>query len=109
MAWWPPALLEEHAAAGLEPSTLHSMIDPTELGKRLARIRSDRTCWTDQELDIGVNGVAVPVLDGDALIATISLFGPSYRLNPVDRPTLAQDLLELVTDRAAGLLGSAAT
>jgi IclR family acetate operon transcriptional repressor len=104
MAWWSDRELDVRLAAPLEPATSHSMTDPKAIRARLHAVRSDGWCWTDQELDVGVNGLAVPVLDGERLIATISLFGPSYRLNPDDRPTLAGELLELATSRAAALL-----
>lgn len=104
MAWWTDRALDRRLASPLDPATPHSMTDPDTIRTRVHAVRSDGWCWTDQELDVGVNGLAVPILDGDQLLATISLFGPSYRLNPDDRPELAAELLELVTNRAAALL-----
>ncbi len=106
MAWWTPERRNRHLSEDLAAVTVHSMTDPALLRARLDRIRADGWCWTDQELDIGVNGLGVPILDGDELVATISLFGPSYRLNPQDRPSLAGDLRQLVAERAAALLAS---
>lgn len=106
MAWWSSKRRNQHLKNELVAATVHSMTDPGMLRHRLDGIRADGWCWTDQELDIGVNGLGVPILDGDELVATISLFGPSYRLNPADRPSLASELQQLVAARTAALLAS---
>lgn len=106
IAWWTDARQDALLSTELEGVTEHSVISSATLRARLAEIHNQRWCWTDQELDVGVNGLAVPVLVGDDLVATISLFGPSYRMNPADRPTLAPELRELVQNRAAALLAS---
>ena len=58
----------------------------------------------DQELDIGVNGLAVPVVQNDDLVATISLFGPTYRFNPEALPELANEVVKITESRLLGLL-----
>ena len=58
----------------------------------------------DQALDLEVNGVAVLVPGADP-VASISLYGPAYRLNPSDRPDLGDALRDLVSEQAPGLLG----
>ncbi len=104
MAWWPADRLRESLLHQLDASTEHSMTTPARLKKRVAKIRTDGYCWTDQELDVGVNGLAVPLVRNEELVATVSLFGPAYRLNPQQRPRLADELLALVTERANALL-----
>ncbi len=106
MAWWDSERLVRALDSELEPATDHSMTSPSALKKRLKVVAADGYCWTDQELDIGVNGLAVPLVRNDELVATISLFGPAYRLNPEARPSLADDLRELVDERARALLPS---
>jgi IclR family pca regulon transcriptional regulator len=106
IAWWSDKQQDALLSTELEGATEHSMTAPAALRTRLTEIRADGWCWTDQELDVGVNGLAVPVFDGEHLVATISLFGPSYRLNPADRPALSAELAELVQNRAAALLAS---
>jgi len=104
MAWWETRRLKSVLAKPLNAATTTSMTTPTALKKRLKNIRNDGYCWTNQELDEGVNGVAVPVIRGDKLIATISLFGPAYRLNLQAQPNLGNELRELVATRADALL-----
>lgn len=104
MAWWPADRLKSAFSNELEPATSKSVTKPSSLKKRLKAIREDGYCWTDEELDVGVNGLAVPLVRNDQLVATISLFGPAYRLNPDARPWLASGLATLVNDRASALL-----
>ena len=104
MAWWPADRIDAALQKPLDATTAQSMIDSAALTKRLGTIRTDGWCWTDQELDAGVNGLAVPVLVDEELVATISLFGPAYRLNPDERPTLATELAAVVADRCPSLL-----
>ena len=105
MAWWNRARLRTALSEPLASPTPTSMTSAPALRARLQAIREDGFCWTDEELDIGVNGLAVPVVDENGLVATISLFGPSYRFNPAARPTLARELVDLVAARAPSLLG----
>lgn len=107
MAWWPHERLAEFLEARLVAATATSTTDPARLQARLQIVASQGWCWTDQELDPGVNGLAVPVLVDSALVATISLFGPAYRFNPQERAGIESELAEVVASRAAELLGFA--
>ena len=60
--------------------------------------------WADQAFDLEVNGLAV-LVPGAEPVASISLYGPAYRLNPADRPNLGDALRDLVAEQAPGLLG----
>lgn len=104
MAWWKSSRLTEHLR-DLESATEYSVTSPKVIRARLRDIRSDGFCWTNQELDVGVNGFAVPVIQHDQLVATISLFAPAYRFNPEVRPSLGTDVIDLVSERLPGLLG----
>ncbi|MEM8922616.1 MAG: IclR family transcriptional regulator [Actinomycetota bacterium] len=108
MAHWEEARIATALAEPLEAATAHSMTDPGALRHRLEQVRADGYCWTEQELDVGVNGLAVPLPGVDGSAVTVSLFGPAYRLNPTDRPTTAERLVELVAARAPALLGDPA-
>lgn len=104
MAAWDDERLDTFLSQPLEPANPFSVTDPKKIRKRLKLARKERFVWTNQELDVGINGVAVGVHDtAGALVATVSLYGPSYRLSPAERPELAQQLLELVTMRATAL------
>lgn len=105
LAWWPAERLDALLETNLPAPTATSVTEPAALRDRMPGIRAAGWCWTDQELDPGVNGLAVPVLvDGDVL-ATVSLFGPAYRFSPTARPGIEHKLASIVAVRAAELLG----
>lgn len=106
LASWPTGRLEGYLATALPAPTDNSMTDPGLLRQRLAAVATDGWCWTDQELDPGVNGLAVPVRLNGELLATISLFGPAYRFSPVARPGIEAELAASVRTRAHELLGA---
>lgn len=103
MASWDQQRLDEYLAADLPALTTRSVVDPTELRKRLARIRGDGFAWTVEEFEDDVNGLAVTVPSSENA-ASVGYFGPSYRLTPDRTPGLAQSLLGLVDRRAPELL-----
>ncbi len=101
MAAWSPQRLDEHLAAPLEAATEFSMTAPSAIRRRLSQIESDGFAWTDQELDVGINGLAVPVVIADEVAAAINIYGPSYRFSPDERPSLADELREIVAERSS--------
>ncbi len=106
MAYWSDRRLGDYLASELEAATPYSVIAPTQIRKRLMGARSDGFVWALQELDLEVNGLAVPVFDQkESCVAVVSLYGPDYRLSPTHCPELGAELAEVVRDRAAHLLG----
>lgn len=106
MAAWPRRRLDRHLATPLASATPTSVTDPDVVRRRLDRIRRDGWAWTDQELDLEVNGVAVPVHDATGrTVAAATLYGPAYRLDAAVRPGLGAELAAFVAARAPGLLG----
>lgn len=99
MSAWPSSRLTKHLRTPLRAATEFSMTRTSALRSRLRQIADDGYAWTDQELDVGINGLAVPVRADGELVATISVYGPSYRFAPEVRPTLAHDLRDLVEAR----------
>ncbi|MFT7474865.1 MAG: DNA-binding IclR family transcriptional regulator [Verrucomicrobiales bacterium] len=99
MTFWEQHRLDDFFADPLLAATPHSMTSPTKLRSRLLSIRAQGYAWTDQELDVGINGLAVSVLSDGNLAATISLYGPSYRFSSDARPTLGDELRALVETR----------
>jgi len=97
MAAWSSNRLTTHLGKDLERATPRSIIEPSRVNGRIHQIRKQGFVWTDQEFDLEVNGLAVPVANdrGDT-IAAVSLYGPAYRLNPKDRPDLAAALRQQV-------------
>lgn len=57
----------------------------------LAEIRRRGWAFTVEELELGLNAVAAPVLGGDgAVVAAVSVSGPSYRLTPQRLPEVGE-------------------
>ena len=106
MASWPSERLDAFLAEPLEPATEFSVTDPQEVRKRLAKVQRDGFVWTNQELDVGINALAVGIYVADEVTAAMTLYGPSYRLSPTERPTLAADLGRLVATRSESLIPS---
>ncbi len=99
MAHWDQCRLDTYLAGPLLRATGHSVTEPAELRSRCCRVVDDGFVWTDQELEAEVNGLAVPVWSDGDVVATISLYGPSYRFSPQSRPELATAFMQMVTDR----------
>jgi IclR family pca regulon transcriptional regulator len=102
MAAWPAERLDAYLAAPLTGATANSMLDPARLRKRLARIRRDGFAWTDQELDLEVNGLAAPIVDTDGnTVAVATLYGPSYRFAEQLAPDLGRQFAAFVEAHSA--------
>lgn len=100
MSAWEDDRLEAHLSAPLAAATAHSITDPADIRRRITRCHRDGWVWTDQELDLEVNGLAVPIADDDgAVVAIATLYGPSYRLSLDLRPSLGAELAEFVAAR----------
>ena len=105
MAAWPAERLDAHLEGELRAATERSVTDPGEIRARLEAVRRDGWAWTDQELDLEVDGLACPVRDrSGAVVAIASLYGPSYRLSARTSPGLGDAMVELVERRAVALL-----
>lgn len=106
MAEWPDDRLARYLTEPLAGATEHSMTDPGRLRARLRSIRADGFAWTNQELDIDVNGLAAPIRSSDgAMLAIATLYGPAYRLSAAASPALGPELASYVSDRSGSLLG----
>lgn len=104
MSAWSARRLNEYLAGPLRAATPNSVTEPAALRHRIAHIRRDGFAWTDQELDLDVNGVAVPITDADGRqVAVATLYGPAYRLNAGELPGLGPALADFVAARTAGV------
>ncbi len=104
MTSWDDERLGTYTAAPLPAATPLTITAAATL-RDVVRMSAERGyAWADQALDLEVNGVAVLVPGADP-VASISLYGPAYRLNPSDRPDLGDALRDLVSEQAPGLLG----
>jgi DNA-binding IclR family transcriptional regulator len=77
----------------LEDRTPASITDRAELERRLAQIRSRGYAEDLEELETGLCCVAAPVFGGSGEVtASISVSGPSSRINETTIPALARDV-----------------
>ncbi|HKU94660.1 MAG TPA: IclR family transcriptional regulator C-terminal domain-containing protein [Vineibacter sp.] len=69
------------ATAVMRPLTKHTVCTPAGVRKLVEQARRDGYAFTDEELDYGVNCIAVPIRDtSGAMIAALNLSAPSSRL-----------------------------
>ncbi len=105
MAEWSDERITTYLAGPLDAATSHSVTDPVAIRTRLVATRLVGFAWTDQELDLDVNGLAAPVRDdAGRAIAIATLYGPAYRLSAEASPDLGPALATFVTERAPALL-----
>ena len=90
LAWLPPERLEEVLSDGLQRYTEHTVVDPSELRAQLADVRRRGYASTHDEYEIGLAAVAAPIRDADgAVVAAVSVSGPTFRLGPTALPDVA--------------------
>lgn len=87
LANMPKSFIDEYTSQPLKANTKYTITDPNKLKEELATIRKRGYATDIMEHEIGINCVAVPILDRSGrVIAAISISGPSQRL-PMDRIT----------------------
>jgi DNA-binding IclR family transcriptional regulator len=67
--------------AGLRKRTKRTIVDPKVLGRELEAVRRRGFAVAEGELEEGLVGVAVPVLEAGSCIAALCVSGPEYRLD----------------------------
>jgi IclR family transcriptional regulator, KDG regulon repressor len=82
--------------ATLESFTPHTITDPDRLSKNLQQVRARGYAVDDEEFDLGVRCIAVPVFDfrGKAA-ASIGISGPATRVTSGRLPELAASVVEI--------------
>ncbi len=80
----------------LEAFTPNTITDPDQLGKALQQVRAQGYAVDDEEFDLGVRCIAVPVYDfrGKAT-GSIGISGPATRVTPERLPELAASVVEI--------------
>jgi len=80
----------------LEAFTPHTLTDPNRLRKNLAQVRANGYAVDDEEFDLGVRCIAVPVYDFRGKAAgAIGISGPATRVTPERLPELAASVVEI--------------
>ena len=109
LAFAPDDVFADLLGRPLEKFTSQTITDADELRTELERVRESGWASSTEELEVGLNAVAVPVWgDGDTVVAAVSVSGPSYRLGPESFATVATQVHAAATEISArlGHLGS---
>jgi DNA-binding IclR family transcriptional regulator len=91
LAFGPEPLLREVVEAGLRRYTRHTVVAPGHLARALAEVRRTGTASASEEMTLGSESVAAPILDADdtciAALAVVSRSGHGdlRRLGPAVR------------------------
>jgi DNA-binding IclR family transcriptional regulator len=82
--------------ADLESFTPHTITNTDQLRKNLEQIRTQGYAVDDEEFDLGVRCIAVPVEDFHGkVIASMGISGPASRMTPEKLLELAAIVLEV--------------
>lgn len=99
LAHLPRLDVEALLGPDLERYTEHTITDPALLARELDVVRQRGWACTVQEYELGLNALAAPVRDHDgAVVAALSVAGPSFRLTREDFPRVAPRLLQAADD-----------
>jgi IclR family acetate operon transcriptional repressor len=83
LAHLPGRVRDEVLSGKLAQLTERTITDPDRLRSQLVEIRERGWSTTEEELELGLNAVAAPIHGADgAVLATICVSGPVFRLTP---------------------------
>lgn len=95
LAFQPPERIEEIIANGLNPRTPKTITEADVLRRELAAIRARGYAIDDEEVEIGLRCLAVPIRDyTGAVIASLSVAGPAQRMTMKALHLLAPDAIQ---------------
>jgi IclR family acetate operon transcriptional repressor len=109
VAFGPAAIRERLLGRPLARSTAHTITARAELEKQLSDALKDGFARTYEELEVGLDAVAAPVLAASGeVVAALDVSGPSHRLRAEGRPELVRLTLDAAADlsRRLGFRGS---
>lgn len=90
------------ARLGLPPRTGRTITTAAEFTLEMVRVRERGWADDDEEEEIGVRCVAVPVVDGARVVAALSVSAPASRLEP-GQPDVVAVLQRIAADLAGSL------
>jgi DNA-binding IclR family transcriptional regulator len=105
LAFQAPELIERILARPLARFTDRTIVDPQRLRAELADVRQRGFAQAIGEVEEGLHGVAAPIRDASgAVIAAVSISGPSYRVT-ADRIAELGEMTIRAADKIASRLG----
>ncbi|MBC3762974.1 IclR family transcriptional regulator [Quadrisphaera oryzae] len=106
LAEWPEQHLADLCRAGLERFTEHTLVDRAALGEDLRKVRERGWAVAQEEHEAGLVVVGAPVRGADgAVVAAMTVGGPTYRMTPESLPGTAARVVAAAT-RASWRLGA---
>ncbi len=99
LAHLPPSRLDRTLPAELACFTPHTVTSPDDLRRELSLILRQGYATVTEEMEVGLNAVAVPVFDHAGRVqSSITVAGPAYRVTADRYPTYAQALRTTAAD-----------
>lgn len=90
---------------GLAPRTPKSITDADEFMRELAATRQRGWAADEGEQELGVRCAAVPVGQGENVVAAMSVSGPADRFAGVETEGLLEQMVRIAADFAAAVMG----
>ncbi|MEU4572896.1 IclR family transcriptional regulator [Nonomuraea sp. NPDC023979] len=104
LAWRPGGdAVTVFERTGMPRRTPNTITDIQSMLAELGQVRSRGYAMDLGEEELGVHCLAVPVLDGDRVVAAMSVSGPAERIGALDRGELAEGMRGIARDFAAEL------
>jgi IclR family KDG regulon transcriptional repressor len=95
LAFLPDAERDRLLSRPLEPHTAKTITSAAELRRQLAEVQKTGYAIDDEELEVGVRAIAVPIRDRDGeVVAAMSIPGPTSRMTKERVAELSAALLE---------------
>ncbi|GAA5053612.1 IclR family acetate operon transcriptional repressor [Thermocatellispora tengchongensis] len=94
------ALIER---TGMPRRTANTIVDHEAMLEALSAVRAQGYALDLGEEELGVHCLAVPVHDGERVVAAMSVSGPAERIDALDREELARGLRKIADDFALEL------
>ncbi|MFF4617286.1 IclR family transcriptional regulator [Nonomuraea jabiensis] len=83
---------------GMPRRTPNTITDLTAMLAELELVRAQGHAMDLGEEELGVHCLAVPVWDGDRVVAAMSVSGPAERIDAIDRDDLAEGMRKIALD-----------
>lgn len=98
---------QQHVLAGpLKALTFNTIVDPRQLQAELRHIRADGYAMDNEEVEVGLSCVAVPVFSAPGQVScSISISGMTPRVRTALRGGLLDDLRQASADISRSLYG----
>jgi len=105
LAFLPPEVVEPILSAPLLVCTEKTITSPAQLREELEATRQRGYGLDDEEFEVGIRAVSVPIWDIDGnVIAALSMPGPTNRMSLERIPEIAQALIETARAISAHVL-----